>query len=79
VDISTLLFFCKTEICGIFIHLGGILVVEVSGMGFKDLPGAKLGKQGQSSSDKNASQQLSSASNTQSNQESLTSIKSSQH
>jgi len=69
----------KQESSGIFIHTGGILIVEVSGMGFKDLPGAKLAKQGQPSSDKNASQQFSSASNTQSKQESLTSIKSSQN
>jgi len=47
-------------------------------MGFKDLPGAKLDKQGQSASDKNPPQQFLSAGNTQSKPESLTSTKSSQ-
>jgi hypothetical protein len=52
-------------------------MVEVSGMGFKDLPGAKLAQQNQSASDKSSQQQASASSNL-SKQDSLANTKSSQ-
>ena len=70
--------FIKIIIHGIIIQFKGILKLEVSGMGFKDLPGGSSAKQGQSAADKTTAQQAPAASDTLQKQESLTNTKSSQ-